>query len=556
MMKKYKYVLLWSIILVVYLLGWRIDLMDVDAAQYASISKEMAHSGSFLQIYDLGRDYLDKPPLLFWTTAAMMFIFGDSDLIYRFVNLLFLALAIYSTYRFAKKYYAPPIPYYAAIILATSQAAFLITHDCRTDTMLMGWVMFATWMFSVAIQKKEFKYYAYAFAAVAAGMLTKGPIAAAVLIFAFGGYFIYRKKWQHLFKWQYLAGLGIIAAALLPMCIGLYLQFDQHPEKVLYGHSGNSGLKFFFWTQSFGRITGESTWSEHGNFFFLLQNMLWSFAPWILFLVVGWWLLLKRVWYRTSVEEISFFGFTLTYIALALSRYQLPHYIFVVFPFAAIIAAVTIHEIRKKIRIENSTKFTRIYTLFYNFNFASVFLLWSVIPLIHFYVFPLNYQMMVALALLITLITVTLRSISLPTAISFGIVTILTVNILLSTWFYPQLLQYQLGSSLGKYLKQEKRSAQDFFTYHFDVSHSFVFYSNILPKSIIDLDALNVGNWVLADQAGLTELENKGLQFKIIKSGDHTAVTTLSFEWLNKATRAANCQHYFVVEVTGKIRNS
>ena len=52
------------IVCVIGMLG--IPLIDIDAAQYASMSREMAGSGNYLQLYDLGKDYLDKPPLLFW----------------------------------------------------------------------------------------------------------------------------------------------------------------------------------------------------------------------------------------------------------------------------------------------------------------------------------------------------------------------------------------------------------------------------------------------------------------------------------------------------------
>ncbi|MBK8724263.1 MAG: glycosyltransferase family 39 protein [Saprospiraceae bacterium] len=556
MIQHYKYYLLWLIILMVYLLGWRIDLMDVDAAQYASISKEMTINKSYLQIFDLGRDYLDKPPLLFWITSFFMTIFGTSDVVYRFVNLIFALIAIFSTYQFAKKYYAPPIPYYASLILGTCQALFLITHDCRTDTMLMGWVMLSVWLFSEALSNKKITYYIFAFAAMAGGLMTKGPIAIAIVIFAFGGYFLYRKKWNYLFKWQYLVGILTIGILIIPMCIGLYLQFDLHPEKILYKQSEISGLKFFFWTQSFGRITGESTWSEHGNFFFLLQNMVWSYAPWILFFLAGWLIKLKQIVKKSAIEEITFFGFTLTYIALAMSRYQLPHYIFVVFPFASIITAEAIHEIRKKTRIERISKFTKFYTFFYIFNFIIVSALWLLIPIIHFYVFPLNWSLIFALLLIVFLIVVLLKRVSLPTFIKHSLVTLLTINVFLSTWFYPNLLQYQLGSNVGKYLKSNNRNATDFFTYKIDVSHSFVFYSNILPKNIEKSEEVDLGNWILTDQNGFKELEQKGLILKILKSGLHTAVTTLNIEWLNKNTRFQNSSQYFLVEVTGKLINS
>jgi 4-amino-4-deoxy-L-arabinose transferase-like glycosyltransferase len=83
-MNKNTFWLLLTSILGVHLIGvLSIPLMDIDAAQYASISREMLERNSFLQIYDLGKDYLDKPPMLFWLSALSMKIFGISDWAYR-----------------------------------------------------------------------------------------------------------------------------------------------------------------------------------------------------------------------------------------------------------------------------------------------------------------------------------------------------------------------------------------------------------------------------------------------------------------------------------------
>ena len=46
-----------------------IDIMEIDAAQYASISQEMLQTGDYLQVHHRHADYLDKPPLLFWLTS-------------------------------------------------------------------------------------------------------------------------------------------------------------------------------------------------------------------------------------------------------------------------------------------------------------------------------------------------------------------------------------------------------------------------------------------------------------------------------------------------------
>ena len=61
--------------IVIYIIGiFAIPLMDIDASQYASISREMLERDSFLQIFDQGQNYLDKPPLLFWLSAFSMHI--------------------------------------------------------------------------------------------------------------------------------------------------------------------------------------------------------------------------------------------------------------------------------------------------------------------------------------------------------------------------------------------------------------------------------------------------------------------------------------------------
>ena len=73
----------------VYFTAIRVDVMDVDAAQYAEISREMNQTHQFLQVYDRGDDYLDKPPFLFWISALSMNIFGTGNFGYKLPSILF-----------------------------------------------------------------------------------------------------------------------------------------------------------------------------------------------------------------------------------------------------------------------------------------------------------------------------------------------------------------------------------------------------------------------------------------------------------------------------------
>jgi hypothetical protein len=51
----------YGLILLVYAIGSNLNIMEVDAAQYASISLEMLKSGEYLQVLDRFQDYLDTP---------------------------------------------------------------------------------------------------------------------------------------------------------------------------------------------------------------------------------------------------------------------------------------------------------------------------------------------------------------------------------------------------------------------------------------------------------------------------------------------------------------
>src|SRR5207344_2558843 len=90
---------------VVYIFGLFVNVMDVDAAQYASISREMLQNHRYLEVLHRGNNYLDKPPLLFWLAVLSFKIFGVSNFACKLPTFLFTLLGVYSTYRIANLLY-------------------------------------------------------------------------------------------------------------------------------------------------------------------------------------------------------------------------------------------------------------------------------------------------------------------------------------------------------------------------------------------------------------------------------------------------------------------
>ena len=129
---------IFALIALLYFSAINVDMMDIDATQYAEISREMASSKDFLHIYDRGNNYLDKPPFLFWISALGIQLFGATNLGFKLPSILMALLAIYATYRFARLWYAENTARVAALVLATCQGMFLMTNDIRCDLVLMS----------------------------------------------------------------------------------------------------------------------------------------------------------------------------------------------------------------------------------------------------------------------------------------------------------------------------------------------------------------------------------------------------------------------------------
>lgn len=551
---KFFYTVIGSCI-IIYILGiFNIPLMDVDASQYASISREMIERDSFLQIFDRGQNYLDKPPLLFWLSAISMQLFGVYDWAYRLPSLLVLLAGIYATYQFANIYYGSTIAKLSAIILASSQALFLISHDVRTDTMLMGWVMLSIWQLALWFKLQRWANFMLAFVFIGCGMMTKGPIALMVPGLAFASHFLLQRNWKQFYRWEYLVGILIIGIILLPMCIGLYQQYDLQPGKLINGRPINSGLRFYFWTQSFGRYTGENFYHEMSYFTFLLENMFWSFLPWIFFFLPALFFVIKDLFkYKFLIsseqEFITTGGFILTYIILARSQAQLPHYIFVVYPLAAIITGKFLYDL---LYLNKAVKWQKPLYYFHLFIFV---LLWIAIIVLTGWVFESVSFLFSILAIIgfgLFVWVAAKKTALIPTALAIALITSIGVNFLLSSSFYPHLLQYQMGNDAAKAIQDKKFNTTDIKLYGIHNSNALHFYA----KHIFDYESnkqlFKPTEKVLTSKDSVGVFKNLFPAAEIVHEGNHFSVSMLTFQFLNPASRAEVTGRYVILDLDGK----
>lgn len=537
----------WIFILLalLYFSAARVDVMDVDAAQYAEMSREMSISNDYLHLYDRGHDYLDKPPFLFWVSAISMKVFGVNNFGYKFPSVFFALWALFATYRLARSLYDEETGRLAALILGCCQGMFLMTNDVRTDTILMSWVITAIWLIREWDLRKKIMYLIGGCAAIAFGMMTKGPIALLVPVFCFSAHWLLRRKWNRFLRPEYLLGLLVIAVLLAPMSMGLYEQFDLHPEKVIDGKTDVSGLRFFFWTQSFGRITGENSWDNGAPFSFLMENMLWEFLPWIILFLLALILncikLAKRKFHLPKRKEwITTGGFIITYCSLASSHYQLPHYIFVVFPLAAIMTAVLIRDFDRG-------KYERIYKIVKPVQIVISGLLLVAALLTFVFIFRSLYWLPVWIAGAGVWLYLLFKKGLSGKVVWLSASAIILANIFMTNHFYSTLMQYQMGSQLGRYIKARNIPAARIRIYEpEDPLDALHFYA----ERVIETDTVlkpAPGNYLITMLKGKKKIDSTGLQYDIIKEGRIYKVSELTPEFINPATRPSTLKPYYLI---------
>ncbi|MBC7774225.1 MAG: glycosyltransferase family 39 protein [Phycisphaerae bacterium] len=578
----------------VYLRGLFLDVMDVDAAQYASISMEMLQNGNWLQVQHRGAEYLDKPPLLFWLSSASFWLFGLHNWAYKLPSLLAAFAGVWGTYRFTLLFYEEKSARLAALILASCMGLMVICNDVRTDTMLLGFSACAVWQLAEYLQFNRWKNLFAGFFFIGLAMLAKGPIGLVMPAFAVGSHLLVRRDWQGIFRWQWLVGLTVTALVLAPMCWGLWQQFDLHPEKLVNDRHGVSGLRFFFWEQSFGRITGENVWKNETSGFYFMHVYLWAFLPWCLLLPVALWLRLRGLFLPllasspttnsqqdfqaeipaqsvvgedanngsedanngrnsdgvtsshllTKPEYYALGGFLLTFIALSQSQYKLPHYIFITLPWAAVLVATSWQRVGRWI-----------WAMLYFSAFVALLIAFSAL----FFVFPTG-------DIIVSAITISATAAFLwkvfrnPFPDDFEVLAqrgtwvALIFGFVLNFHFYPNLLPYQSMPRVARFVRSKGIPPEKMYFFN-SSSHAMDFYNGDImenldsPEKAAKVASEQGGIWVFTTLDGMETLEEAAVKFEETGQFRHFQVALLKPKFLDPATREETFGTYFLLKI-------
>ena len=523
----------------VYVAGLFVTLFENDSAQFAVMAMRMVQENDFINLIKGTEDYLDKPHMHFWLAAFAFKIFGIADWAYRIPALLVSLLGAYSCYGLGNQLYDKEVGKLAALIFITAQTIVLSNIDVRTDAVLTGFAAFSIWQLVCYIKSQQLKN--LIFGAVGAGLAfsTKGQIAVLVIGLPILCHLAYERKWKLLFDWKIILAAVVFLLTISPMLYAYYQQFDLHPEKVIRGRSGRSGILFIFWEQSFERLSGEGVGKNSSDYFFFFHTYLWVFLPWTIIglfaFVKGWRQMIRSRFKKTeNTDLLTIGGISLIFILISFAQFKLPHYLNITIPLFALLTASYLRRLPGK----TDSKIWR-YLFGFQIFIASVVILLCL--LLCFWVFQLEH--MFAFGILIVGILLLIyfaysRNYILSRIITVSVGSAVLINAVLNLHFYPSLLEYQAGSTMAGVVKSETIDKENIFKLSERYSWGLDFY-NRKPVKIISIDDLDQKKdiWLYVTSRELKNLEEKGYAWDRQYSVDQFRITRLQARFLNPTTR-------------------
>lgn len=159
-------------------------LIDPDEGRYAEISREMLESGDYVVPTQFGKPYLDKPPLLYWLTAASFQMFGISETAARLVPALAALLTIVAVYGFGSRLFGHTSAWLAGLGLVSCCGFLISGRFVFIDTLLTLFTTVGLLAGCLACRRPKLHagWWGATAMACALGTLAKGPIAIVLCI--------------------------------------------------------------------------------------------------------------------------------------------------------------------------------------------------------------------------------------------------------------------------------------------------------------------------------------------------------------------------------------
>ncbi|WP_346862170.1 glycosyltransferase family 39 protein [uncultured Draconibacterium sp.] len=524
-----------AFLLLTYILGLFVPVTS-DAGKYAAISRVIYETGDWVNLSVHFEPYLQKPPLLFWITTPFYFLLGPSEFAFKLPVLLYSAIAIYSTYRFAKLFYSNRVAKIAALMLATSEFYFLFHNDIHTDVLLTANVIFAVWQIAVYFKFYKLKHMLLAGLGIGLALISKGPIGIYVPVTATLAHLVFTKQIKKIVSYKIVLGAIVGLVVLAAGLVGLFNQF------------GWEGLNFFFWENNAGRISGRIKGSSV-DYLFYFHTTLYIFLPWGLLFFLAVFSEFKSLYKKANAELYSLGGIVFYWSVISVAHAQAPHYLMVLSPFMAVLSAKWVVQF-----FENQS-YVKLKTTVTVLQYVTIGFLWILMLFLCIYCFPATELWFWAgIVMLLILFFIRTDGDKLSLVLRRSVISILAIGFAINAHVFPALFNYQSvitacevfdemaeeGEMLNTYLSQHRE------LFFYAKTPGYYLYDS---EDLRDCLTKQKGGWIYTNDEGLDEILKSGAEVELVQSFKHRSLSGFTAKFINPATREASLKNMHLVHI-------
>lgn len=343
-----RFLLLWLFVVAVALsihLG-SYPLFDADEGRNGEVGREMAATNDYVMPRLDGMPYLDKPIVYFAAEAAAMEILGPTETAARLPALLFTFATAAVAFWFGRRVLGRDEGLIAAIAYLSMPLTLAFSRTVIFDSALSFFIVLAIVGFYFAVESSSPDapsprgWTILAWAAIAFGVLTKGPVAIALPLLVAIPYAIRRKAFRALWSWWGLAAFILVIA---PWVWAISIAVPDF-------------LKYVLVTETVQRLATKAL-KRTGTPWYFVPYMLGGALPWSVVALFAW----RRP--RVAPEERSTTGrlpqpmlfvalwIVVPFIFFSISQSKRPQYILPLMPAVALAVAYFWRDERRAVAI-------------------------------------------------------------------------------------------------------------------------------------------------------------------------------------------------------------
>jgi 4-amino-4-deoxy-L-arabinose transferase-like glycosyltransferase len=222
------------------------SIWDANEAFYVETPREMIARADYVNPTFNFEPRINKPVLSYWVVAALYRVFGETVTVERSAiaaAALAMIAAAFLLGRAASSH--PAAPLLAALGLAANPRFFMFGRRILVDVLLAACMTLTLALFALAERYPERRrtFLLLMYVCVGLGVLTKGPVAAALPALVFFAYLAWQRELGRLSTMMLPAGMLIVLGIVAPWYIALYRE------------SGWGPIQSFFVGENFDRFT-------------------------------------------------------------------------------------------------------------------------------------------------------------------------------------------------------------------------------------------------------------------------------------------------------------